>query len=166
MKSETKKKLQDILDQGIAKQEVAGGCLLVMKDGQEDCYIESGMADRENNKPISRNQIYRLYSMSKPITAAAVLKLVEDGLLDLAEPVSTFLPSYANQMVEKDGALVPCCQEMTVQNLLNMTSGLTYGGCGGLNGEYMDKLFVQMDERLFSDSPMSTEEFASLIGKA
>lgn len=166
MKNETTKKLQSVLDKAVAAKELAGGCLLVLKDGQEICYIEAGLADRENNVPVKRNQIYRLYSMSKPITAAAVLKLVEDGLLDLAEPVSAFLPSYGNQMAEKDGTLISSSKEMTIQNLLNMTSGLTYGGCGGLNGEYVDRLFAQMDERLFGDSPMSTEEFASLLGKA
>lgn len=165
MKNETKKKLQNILDKAVAEQEVAGGCLIVIKDGQETCYIEAGMADRENEIPIKRNQIYRLYSMSKPITAAAVLKLVEDGMLDLAEPVSTFFPSYAHQMVERDGKLMDCCKVMTIQNLLHMTSGLTYGGDNSLNGEYMAKLFEQMDARLFSDSPMSTEEFASLLGE-
>lgn len=60
------------------------------------------MADKEEGKPITRDSIYRLYSMSKPITATAVMKLVEDGLLDLAEAVATFFPSFRNQMVEKD----------------------------------------------------------------
>ncbi len=166
MKNETKKKLQNILDKAVAEQEVAGGCLIVIKGGQETCYIEAGMADRENNIPIKRNQIYRLYSMSKPITATAVLKLVEDGMLDLAEPVSTFFPSYSHQMVERDGKLVDCCKVMTVQNLLHMTSGLTYGGDNSLNGKYMAKLFEQMDARLFGDSPMSTVEFASLLGES
>ena len=57
MKNETKKKLQNILDKAVAEREVAGGCLIVIKDGQETCYIEAGMADRENSIPIKRNQI-------------------------------------------------------------------------------------------------------------
>lgn len=166
MKKETKEKLQNVLEKAVAAQEAAGGNLLVLKDGQEVCYVEAGMADKEEGKPITRDSIYRLYSMSKPITAAAVMKLVEDGLLDLAEPVAAFFPSFRNQMVEKDGVLVESVREVTVQDLLHMTGGLVYGGRGGLTGEYMDRLFEQMDQRLLGESPMSTAEFGDLLGKA
>lgn len=165
MKREIKEKLQYVLEHAVKAQEVAGGNLLVLKDGQEVCYVEAGMADKEEGKPITRDSIYRLYSMSKPITAAAVMKLVEDGCLDLAEPVATFFPSFRNQMVEKDGVLVESVREVTVQDLLHMTGGLVYGGRGGLTGEYMDQLFDQIDQRLLGQSPMSTAEFGDLLGK-
>ena len=164
MKEEIKEKLQRVLDRAVEEKELAGGSVLVLKGGQEVCYAESGMADREEKRPVARDTIYRLYSMSKPITAAAVMKLVEDGLLDLAEPVSTFFPSFQKQMVEKDGRLVESCREVTVQHLLHMTGGLVYGGRGGLTGEYMDQLFEEMDRRLLGESPMSTAEFGDLLG--
>ena len=166
MKEEIKEKLQRVLDRAVEEKELAGGSVLVLKGGQEVCYAESGMADREEKRPVARDTIYRLYSMSKPITAAAVMKLVEDGLLDLAEPVSTFFPSFQKQMVEKDGRLVESCREVTVQHLLHMTGGLVYGGRGGLTGEYMDQLFEEMDRRPLGESPMSTAEFGDLLGKA
>lgn len=166
MKTETKKKLQNVLDEAVEKREVAGGNVLVLKGGQEVCYVESGMADIEADSPITRNTIFRLYSMSKPITATAAMKLVEDGILDLAEPVSSFFPSFAEPTVERDGKLSGCDREITVQELLHMTSGLVYGGRGGLTGEYIDGVFEQIDKRLLGEEPMSTAEFAALLGKA
>lgn len=166
MKTETKKKLQNVLDEAVEKREVAGGNVLVLKGGQEVCYVESGMADIEADSPITRNTIFRLYSMSKPITATAAMKLVEDGILDLAEPVSSFFPSFVEPTVERDGKLSGCDREITVQELLHMTSGLVYGGRGGLTGEYMDGVFEQIDKRLLGEDPMSTAEFAALLGKS
>ena len=88
MREEAKRKLQALLEAGVRNEELAGGSLLVRKNGEEVCYVEAGMADKEKGVPIRRDQIYRLYSMSKPITGAAAMKLVEDGLLDLINPVS------------------------------------------------------------------------------
>ena len=76
METGTKKRLQDILDWAVENRELAGGSLLVLRDGREVCYVEAGMADREAGRPVTRDKIYRLYSMSKPITAAAAMKLV------------------------------------------------------------------------------------------
>ena len=73
MKAETVRTLQAILDQAVERGEISGGSLCVEQDGREVCYVEGGFADRERREPIRRNGIYRLYSMSKPITAAAVM---------------------------------------------------------------------------------------------
>ena len=88
MKDETGNKLKGLLDKAVAEKELAGGCLLVRCHGEECCYLEAGMADVEEGKPIERDQIYRLYSMSKPVTGAAAMKLFEEGALDLGQPVS------------------------------------------------------------------------------
>ena len=166
METGTKKRLQDILDWAVENRELAGGSLLVLRDGREVCYVEAGMADREAGRPVTRDKIYRLYSMSKPITAAAAMKLVEEGLLDLGEPVAAFFPSYANQAVVRGQTLTAACREMTVQDLLHMTSGLVYGGRGDLPARYMDEVFEQIDSRLLGDNPVTTAEFASLLGRA
>ena len=166
METGTKKRLQDILDWAVENRELAGGSLLVLRDGREVCYVEAGMADREAGRPVTRDKIYRLYSMSKPITAAAAMKLVEEGLLDLGEPVAAFFPSYVNQAVVRGQTLTAACREMTVQDLLHMTSGLVYGGRGDLPARYMDEVFEQIDSRLLGDNPVTTAEFASLLGRA
>lgn len=79
-------KLRQILEQAVEENLVAGGNLLVWEDGKELVYTQAGLADRENNKKINRDTIFRLYSMSKPVTAAAAMILMERGMLDLYEP--------------------------------------------------------------------------------
>lgn len=85
MKAEIKEKMQEMLDAAVANKELAGGSMLIRQGGEEICYLESGMADKEKGEAIRRDHIYRLYSMSKPVTGAAAMILFEQGKLDLAE---------------------------------------------------------------------------------
>ena len=165
MKQETKEKLKALMDRAVENKELAGGCLLVRQHGEEICYLETGMADVEAGKPIQRDQIYRLYSMSKPVAGAAAMKLMEDGLLDLAQPVSEYLPSFENPMVEQDGRLVCADRQVQVRDLLNMTSGLVYNGDPGLAGKHADAVFAEQERRLDTDHPMTTMELASRLGE-
>ena len=84
------------MEQAIQNGEVAGVNLLVKKYGHEALYCVSGFADLESQIPIRRDTIFRLYSMSKPITAAAAMILLERGDIDLFQPVSDFLPAFAD----------------------------------------------------------------------
>ena len=84
MEQVIKKRLQQVMDASVAKGETPGCLLMVIKDGEEQVYLESGYADIEAKKPVSRDNIFRLYSMSKPITATAMMILVERGIVDLA----------------------------------------------------------------------------------
>lgn len=88
-------RLQWILDDAVARGEIPGATLLVRKDGKEEVYLESGYADIEAKKPVARDSIYRLYSMSKPITAVAVMLLAERGQIDLADPVYRNLNNHS-----------------------------------------------------------------------
>mgnify|MGYP005766908531 FL=1 len=165
MKDETRKKLKGLMDKAVAEKELAGGCLLVRSHGEEYCYLEAGMADVEAGKPIERDQIYRLYSMSKPVTGAAAMKLFEDGVLDLGQPVSAYLPSFQDSLVEQDGRLVKADRQIQVQDLLNMTSGLVYNGEAGLAGRHADEVFGELMDRLQTDHPMTTRELAVRLGQ-
>ena len=120
--------LQKCLERAVEEEEIAGGCILVNREGQEICYLESGWANREERRPISRNTIYHLFSMSKPITAAAVMILLEEGVIDLYEPVSRYVPSFGRQSVMEGDEIVPVQKQMIIKDLLSMTSGLTYPG--------------------------------------
>ena len=95
----------DLILHSIASGEVMGANLLITKGNEELVYAQAGMADREAEKPIERNTIFRLYSMTKPITAVAAMILMERGMLDLYEPVADILPAFAHQKVERDGKL-------------------------------------------------------------
>ena len=92
-------RLQWILDDAVERGEIPGATLLVRKEGKEEVYLESGYADIEAKKPVARDSIYRLYSMSKPITAVAVMLLAERGPIDLADPVCRYLPGFCGQLV-------------------------------------------------------------------
>lgn len=129
MEQVIKKRLQQVMDASVAKGETPGCLLMVIKDGEEQVYLESGYADIEAKKPVSRDNIFRLYSMSKPITATAMMVLVERGIVDLADPVSKYLPGFRNPVVcTADGKIEKAEREILLEDIMNMTSGLTYGG--------------------------------------
>lgn len=157
-------RLQDILHQSVERGELAGANVLVRKDDEEICYIQDGYADRENQKKIERDSIFRLYSMTKPITGAAVMSLVEKGLLDLETPVSWYLSGFVGQTVEKDGAVVPVQREVSVMQLLSMTSGLVYDG-STLAGQGTAQLFDELVSRMDGENPMTTMDFCNRLGR-
>lgn len=156
--------IKDTLKAGIASGEIAGGNLLVLYKGEEMLYHEDGLADREKDIPIARDSIFRLYSMTKPMTATAVMILLERGQLELFDPVSRFLPGFKNQSVAEDGRLVPVKRDVTVHDLLHMVSGLVYGGHHQA-GRETEQLFQEIDRKLLSDEPMGTVEIANRLGR-
>ncbi|WP_026560042.1 serine hydrolase domain-containing protein [Bacillus sp. J37] len=158
--NQIKKALRKSLD----NQDIAGANLLVLKRGEEIFYHEDGFADIEANKPILRDSIFRLYSMTKPVTAAAAMILVERGEIDLNEPVSQFLDGFKYQMVEKNGKLITVEREVTLHDLLSMTSGLVYGG-DDQAGQGTAAVFEEIDRKLLGDSPLSTIEAMNKLGK-
>jgi CubicO group peptidase (beta-lactamase class C family) len=155
--------LKNVLRKAVDSSGIAGGNLMILKEGREIFYHEDGYADREEKLPLKRDSIFRLYSMSKPVTAAAAMILLERGEMDLFEPVGKFLDGFKNQMVEEGGRLVPAEREVMVKDLLSMTSGLVYGGYGRA-GQETEALFREMDGRLLGDSPMNTLEAMNRLG--
>lgn len=156
--------LKKTLRASIDNQEIAGANFMVIKDGKEVFYHEDGLADLESGRPLTRDSIFRLYSMTKPITAASVMMLLERGEIDLFDPVSRYIPGFKNQRVEKNGELAPASREVNIHDLLNMTSGLAYGGTDRA-GRHTEALFQELGSRLSGDNPMSTMEFANRLGQ-
>lgn len=159
------KKAEQIMQQAIGNSEVMGVNLLVEQDGKEICYCEAGMADREAGRPLTRDTIFRLYSQTKPVTAAAAMILMERGILDLCQPVSDFLPAYEKLTVDCDGAKKPCAQQMRVHDLLRMTSGLVYPDFNTLSGRAAAAVFVEADRRLLQENAMTTREIADALAQ-
>ena len=113
-----------------------------------------GLADRERNRPLEKDAIFRIYSMTKPITSVAFMMLVEQGLVALDDPVAKFIPEWANLGVFAAGtdagwATTPPARPMLMIDLLRHTSGLTYGFQmqGNIDAAYR-KLKVAEDLRL------------------
>ena len=156
IKAKTKLRLREMLDEAIAQGVTAGVSLGIWQDGEELFFTAQGYADQEAKRPMERNTIHRLYSMSKPVTAAAAVILMEEGRLDPAQPVSDFLPGFAHLTVEKDGVIVPVDEPMTVFQLLNMTSGLTYGDDVTVAGRMTTDYIEECVRRLHTDEAVST----------
>lgn len=155
--------VKKVIRTGIENNELAGANLMVIKDNEEIFYHEDGFADKEAEISIKRDSLFRLYSMSKPVTAVSVMILLERGEIDLYEPVSKFLPGFKNQMVASENGLVPAEREVNLRDLLSMTSGLVYGG-DSKAGKDTEALFKEIDDRLLGDSPMTTVEAMNKLG--
>ncbi len=113
-----------------------------------------GLADRERKRPLEKDAIFRIYSMTKPVTSVAFMMLVEQGLVALDDPVAKFIPEWANLGVFAAGtdsgwATTPPARPMLMIDLLRHTSGLTYGFQmqGNIDAAYR-KLKVAEDLRL------------------
>lgn len=113
----------------IGEERLAGAVTLVARRGKVAHFEAFGMMDVETNKPMQKDTIFRIYSMTKPIAAAAVMILCEKGKLQLNAPVSIYLPELGGLKVAKDPdaetlVVVESDREMTVQDLMQHTAGL------------------------------------------
>ena len=161
----TKTELLDkILSKAVEERQFAGVTLLWEKDGKEVAYLEKGYADLEQKRPMRRDTIFHLYSQSKPVTSAAAMLLLQDGAIDLYDPVAKYFPSYAHQMVQTPMGLVPALHPMTIRDLLNMTSGLVYPAGRTQAETDTARLFDEVLERLGTPEAMTTEQFADRLG--
>lgn len=165
MKKDKLERLGQILQESVDAQEIAGGNLLVMNQGKEIYYAQAGMADIAAGKPISRDSLFRLYSMTKPITSAAVMLLMERGIVDLLDPIAKYIPSFTEMTVAGEAGDVKAQRQVTVKDCLSMTSGLVYNCDPDAASRDTAVVYRELDERLYSENPMSTMEFADKLGK-
>ena len=101
--------------------------LIVYKDGEEVYRHLAGFSDADGKVPASTNDLYRLYSATKVATCTTALHLIDEGKLSLEDPVSKYLPAYANLTVKQaDGSVAPAKTVMTVRHLFSMSGGLNY----------------------------------------
>ena len=156
-----KRNVQKILENAVENKEAAGAATLVLRDGKELLFARAGFADIAGQVPMRRDTICRMYSMTKPMTAFAVMQLWERGELDLLDPVSRYIPAFAEQIVGDERRKNP--QPMTIYHLLSMTSGLTYGGTDSENGRQTQALFDEISSKLSTDQEMSTLEVAQRL---
>lgn len=120
---------------------------LLVKDGKIISHVETGIMREADNAPIAEDTIYRIYSMTKPVTGVAMMKLYEQGAFSLDDPVSKFIPEFAGLEVvksfEKDGTfeLEPLERQPTMLELMSHTAGFAYGlyGQDPSNIQFMKK---------------------------
>jgi CubicO group peptidase (beta-lactamase class C family) len=109
-----------------------GLLVAVMRKGELAFAETYGKADVERNKPVRPDTLYRIYSMTKPLTSTAIMMLYEEGRFQLDNPISRFIPAFANSRVYVGGSrgkldTIPAERDITFRDLLSHTSGLTYG---------------------------------------
>src|SRR3954471_2676530 len=109
-----------------------GWSVLVARRGRVAYAARCGLRDIEAGLPVEADTIFRIYSMTKPITSVAALMLYEEGRFELTDPISRFLPAFAAPRVHVGGSAVkpvtrPATTPITIRRLLTHTSGLTYG---------------------------------------
>jgi CubicO group peptidase (beta-lactamase class C family) len=150
MATDLKSRVDAAIDQALGEKRLVGGVVLVARDGETAYARAFGYADREAGLPTELDTVFRYASLSKPIVSAAAMKLLEEGKLALADPVTKFLPTFRPKLPDGSEPVI------TVKHLLTHTSGLTYDfmeepdsayhGAGISNG--FDREGVAMDENL------------------
>jgi CubicO group peptidase (beta-lactamase class C family) len=132
--SETKlAEVDRFMDRQVAEQKLAGGIVMVAHGGKIGFFRTYGSKDRETQKPMAPDTIFRIYSMSKALTTAGALTLYDQGKLGLDDPVSKYIPSFTKLMVATATGLRPPSRPMTIRDLMLHISGLSYGGAPGWN---------------------------------
>ena len=160
MREDIRQRIGEILEEAIARKETAGALVLFLRDGEEEFFEAHGYANLEKGSRLERSNIFRLFSMTKPITSAAAMILMDEGRLDLGQPVSEVLPGFKGDRVIEDGRERPCQVPMTINNLLNMTSGITYGGTENENESMTLRFLEDCETKLMAGKGLSTREFA------
>jgi CubicO group peptidase (beta-lactamase class C family) len=161
-------RVSDYIRNEIASAKIPGAILLIQQHGKPVYFESFGVRDVATRLPMTPGTIFRLYSMSKPVTSVAIMMLVEEGKVRLDDPVSKFIPAFAEMKVgvEKPGAdgkpelgLEPPVRPVTILDLLRHTAGIPYGFYGST---LVRKLYA--DAGLF-DVDATNEEFIDRLTK-
>ena len=158
--SERLARIDDYVERHLDAHHFAGAVTLVARHGQVVQFKAYGMQDIESGVPMSKDSIFRIYSMTKPITSVAVMMLFEEGRFLLNDPVSKYLPEFKDLEVgveeideatgEKVLTTVPAEREVSIRDLLRHTSGLTYGfwGKSAVDKMYLEKKVLSKDDTI------------------
>jgi CubicO group peptidase (beta-lactamase class C family) len=134
MSAERLRRIHESMMRHIEAGEICGGVTLVARNGRVVHFEAHGLMDIESKRPMEKDAIFRIASMSKPITSVAVMMLVEEGKIRLSDPVSKFIPEFKGAKVavpkqtSETGALsfydIPADRDLTIHDLLTHTNGL------------------------------------------
>lgn len=136
-------KIATVVQASVDRGEIAGAVTLVSRHGKLVWLKATGQQDREASKPMRTNSIFRICSMTKPIVTLAAMMLYEEGRFQLDDPVSKYIPEFADAKVlvtpkESKPYTIPATQPITIRNLLTHTSGIVYNWDPVLGSYYKD----------------------------
>lgn len=118
--------IKKILDDALNNHQIPCSDIAVSVDGKMVYRYMNGTSDDEKTVPIKGDELYYLYSASKPITCTAALQLYEKGLIELEDTVDKYIPEFKNLLVKTNNGTVPAQNPMKIKHLFTMTSGLSY----------------------------------------
>ena len=165
------------LKKEVADGKLPGAVVIVARKGKIVYSGATGFQDKGANKPMAANSIFRIYSMTKPLVSIAAMMLVEDGVIQLTDPVSKFLPAFKNMQVSMattspDGKVtysnVPAVRPIIVQDLLRHTAGLAYAEITKnepVKAAYVEAKFSQPGVIEFDSRGMTPAEQVERIAK-
>jgi CubicO group peptidase (beta-lactamase class C family) len=164
-------KLQENIDlriqNDIASGRLSASGVFVFQDGQTLLEKYYGFENTEKKKPLNEKSIFRLASMTKPVTAVAVLREIEKGRLNLFDPVEKFLPAYSDMDIAevRDGSVKivrKAVNKVRILNLLTHTSGIGSGTVGELTGQQMteeDNIDLTSAVKFYANQPLAFEPY-------
>jgi CubicO group peptidase (beta-lactamase class C family) len=136
-------------DNYIQPNKITGCQVMIARHGVPAYFQSFGDMDRERSKPVADDTIFRIYSMTKPITSVALMMLFEEGRFQLNDPVYRFLPAWRGQQVWVRGSGAdmetrPPAAPMTMRHILSHTAGLTYGALLPIDPHPVDAVYQQL----------------------
>ncbi|HEY7233417.1 MAG TPA: serine hydrolase domain-containing protein [Gemmatimonadaceae bacterium] len=124
-------RIDSALQGAVDRSEIAGAVALVLRDGQTVYERAFGWSDREANRRMTTDAIFRIASQTKALTSVALMTLVEEGKVALSDPVGKFIPAFEHTTVairsDTGLAIVPARRRITIRDLLTHTAGISYG---------------------------------------
>lgn len=153
------KKLQELdrlFEREMEEERIKGASLIVEHKGKTEFRGVYG-ADRDDS-------IYKIFSMTKPVTTVALMLLYERGLVDLFDPVSKYLKGYEHMQVATARGLVDAARPITLKHCLNMTSGLVYPGESSEPEKIMNDLYHELHEKAVRGAAMSNLDIINALG--
>ncbi len=168
LSAERLERITQLLRDDATKGTIPGAVVMIMRNGKVAYFESTGVLDPETKAPMGKDAIFRIYSMSKPITTVAVMMLFEQGKITLDESIAKYIPAFKDMKVGveskgEDGKpkleLTDAKKTITIQDLLRHTSGITYGFFGDLmvKKAYLDANVYEGD--------YDNAEFAERIAK-
>jgi CubicO group peptidase (beta-lactamase class C family) len=159
MSSERLARIKPLLQRYVDEGKIAGIQTLIARKGKIVHFEQVGKLDLDTGSDLKDDSLFRIYSMTKPITTTAAMILYEEGKLRLDDPVEKYLPAFKNQKVLIDGALVDVTHAITIRELMSHTAGLTYGifGNSPIDQQYRIAMFGEDHQFNFSNTTINAD---------
>jgi CubicO group peptidase (beta-lactamase class C family) len=152
--------VDDFIKEQLNQKNIAGAVVLVAHKGNNILHRAYGYQDIDNKMVMDTSSIFRIHSMTKPITSLATMILVDRNSINLDDPIEKYIPELKNLMVLKGKKLVKSTGKITIKDLLRHTSGFAYGA--GLGNSKVDKLYDEKHPLFVSNSDQMIQRLSEL----